>query len=213
MKRTFYLFFMLIIFLFSSCVSSVKVMRTNSDSRLEKNEGYIVLRIINPTANKIIDEFFDAKGKRREGIEPLHLNSDLIIKRAPFSFSEFYIANSEPREIVVLKARKGTYGIINVGKNSRYFNPYIFKVVPGVVNYAGDIVIRGKYRLGWKKATDYYDLSIEDNFCEIQELRENSLVLLHCAEYEFIDQSKKVEITMPFYLKFKKTEKPKPSDS
>ncbi len=36
MKRLFYLFFMLIIFLFSSCVSSVKVMRTNSDSRLEK---------------------------------------------------------------------------------------------------------------------------------------------------------------------------------
>ena len=54
MKRTFYLFFMLI-FLLSSCVSSVKVMRTNSDSRLEKNEVYIVLRIINPTANKIID--------------------------------------------------------------------------------------------------------------------------------------------------------------
>ncbi len=80
MKRAFYLFFMLI-FLFSSCVSSVKVMRTNSDSRLGQNEGYIVLRIINPTANRIIDEFFDVKGKRREGIEPLHLNSDLIIKK------------------------------------------------------------------------------------------------------------------------------------
>lgn len=54
------------------CVSSVKVMRTNSDSRLGQNEGYIVLRIINPTANRIIDEFFDVKGKRQEGIEPLH---------------------------------------------------------------------------------------------------------------------------------------------
>lgn len=63
MKRAFYLFFMLIIFLLSSCVSSVKVMRTNSDSRLGQNEGYIVLRIINPTANRIIDEFFDVKGK------------------------------------------------------------------------------------------------------------------------------------------------------
>ena len=125
MKRAFYLFFMLI-FLFSSCVSSVKVMRTNSDSRLGQNEGYIVLRIINPTANRIIDEFFDVNGNRREGIEPMHLNSDLIIKKAPFSFSEFYVANSEPKQIVVLKARKGTYGIINVGKNSRYFNPYIF---------------------------------------------------------------------------------------
>ena len=88
MKRTFYLFFMLI-FLFSSCVSSVKVMRTNSDSRLGQNEGYIVLRIINPTANKIIDEFFDVKGKRREGIEPLHLNSDLIIKKLHFHFLNF----------------------------------------------------------------------------------------------------------------------------
>ena len=213
MKRTFYLFFMLIIFLFSSCVSSVKVMRTNSDSRLGQNEGYIVLRIINPTANRIIDEFFDVKGKRREGIEPLHLNSDLIIKKTPFSFSEFYVANSEPKQIVVLKARKGTYGIINVGKNSRYFNPYIFKVVPGVVNYAGDIVIRGKYRLGWKKPLIITIYLYDDNFGEIQELRENSLVLLHCAEYEFIDQSKKVEITKPFYYKAKKTENPKTSDS
>lgn len=66
MKRAFYIFFMLI-FLFSSCVSSVKVMRTNSDSRLGQNEGYIVLRIINPTANRIIDEFFDVIRKKAGG--------------------------------------------------------------------------------------------------------------------------------------------------
>lgn len=31
------------------------------------------------------------------------------------------------------------YGIIKVGNNSEYFNPYAFKVKEGVVNYAGDI--------------------------------------------------------------------------
>ena len=114
MKRLFYLFSMLIIFLFLSCASTIKVVRADCDSVLKKNEGYVVLRIINPTANKIIDDFFDVNGNRREGIEPMHLNSDLTIKKAPFSFSELFVANSESNQIVVLKAKKGTYVIVNI---------------------------------------------------------------------------------------------------
>ena len=67
MKRLFYLFSMLIIFLFLSCASTIKVVRADCNSVLKKNEGYVVLRIINPTANKIMDDFLmltaiDGKG-------------------------------------------------------------------------------------------------------------------------------------------------------
>ena len=209
MKRLFYLFSMLIIFLFLSCASTIKVVRADCDSVLKKNEGYVVLRIINPTANKIMDDFFDVNGNRREGIEPLHLNSDLIIKKSPFSFSELFVANSESNQIVVLKAKKGTYGITKVGKNTEYFNPYAFKVLPGVVNYAGDIkidMVQGIYVFVWNKIRDYYDLSVEDNFIEIKALKTNSAVLSCCSEYEFVNQAKITEKMKPLFCEVKRIE-------
>lgn len=209
MKRLFYLFSMLIIFLFLSCASTIKVVRADCDSVLKKNEGYVVLRIINPTANKIMDDFFDVNGNRREGIEPLHLNSDLIIKKSPFSFSELFVANSESNQIVVLKAKKGTYGITKVGKNTEYFNPYAFKVLPGVVNYAGDIkidMVQGIYVFVWNKIKDYYDLSVEDNFIEIKALKTNSAVLSCCSEYEFVNQAKITEKMKPLFCEVKRIE-------
>ena len=209
MKRLFYLFSMLIIFLFLSCASTIKVVRADCDSVLKKNEGYVVLRIINPTANKIMDDFFDVNGNRREGIEPLHLNSDLIIKKAPFSFSELFVANSESNQIVVLKAKKGTYGITKVGKNTEYFNPYAFKVLPGVVNYAGDIkidMVQGIYVFVWNKIRDYYDLSVEDNFIEIKALKTNSAFLSCCSEYEFVNQAKITEKMKPLFCEVKRIE-------
>ncbi len=209
MKRLFYLFSMLIIFLFLSCASTIKVVRADCDSVLKKNEGYVVLRIINPTANKIMDDFFDVNGNRREGIEPMHLNSDLTIKKAPFSFSELFVANSESNQIVVLKAKKGTYGITKVGKNTEYFNPYAFKVLPGVVNYAGDIkidMVQGRYVFVWNKIRDYYDLSVEDNFIEIKALKTNSAVLNCCSEYEFVNQAKITEKMKPLFCEVKRIE-------
>lgn len=200
---------MLIIFLFLSCASTIKVVRADCDSVLKKNEGYVVLRIINPTANKIMDDFFDVNGNRREGIEPLHLNSDLIIKKSPFSFSELFVANSESNQIVVLKAKKGTYGITKVGKNTEYFNPYAFKVLPGVVNYAGDIkidMVQGIYVFVWNKIKDYYDLSVEDNFIEIKALKTNSAVLSCCSEYEFVNQAKITEKMKPLFCEVKRIE-------
>lgn len=88
-----------------------------------------------------------------------------------------------------------------MGKNSEYFNPYLFKVEPGVVNYVGDIkldIVTGRV-LVWHEIEDFYDLSVLDNFDEILNLKESSDFLSNYSNFKFINQSKKVEIMHPLY--------------
>ena len=185
--------------LFLSCATTIETVKNDSPFILKDDEGFILLRILNPNVGKVIDEFYYSNGETAKKQAPLHLNSDLQIKKAPGSFSVFTVANTEKEQLVLLKARKGSYGIIKVGENSEYFNPYVFKVEAGVVNYAGDVnldIVTGRV-LVWHKVKDYYDLSIADNFDEILTLRESSELLSIYSDFEFINQSKNVETMQP----------------
>lgn len=204
MKKIEYLLFTILISsFFISCattIESVKTEKKDSPAMLEKDEGFILLRILNPTAGRTIEEFYYSDGSNVKNQEPLHLNSDLQIKKAPGSFSVYTVENTEsPIQSVMLKAKKGMYGIIKVGNNSEYFNPYAFKVKEGVVNYAGDIkldFITGKV-LPWHKIKDYYDLSVSDNFEEILEQKESSDFLSIFSDYDFVNQSKNTKKMKP----------------
>lgn len=198
-KINFLLFVFVISNLFLSCATTIETVKNDSPFILKDDEGFILLRILNPNVGKVIDEFYCSNGETAKKQAPLHLNSDLQIKKAPGSFSVFTVANTEKEQLVLLKARKGSYGIIKVGENSEYFNPYVFKVEAGVVNYAGDVnldIVTGRV-LVWHKVKDYYDLSIADNFDEILNLRESSELLSIYSDFEFINQSKNVETMQP----------------
>lgn len=160
------------------------------------------MRILNPTAGRTVDEFYYSNGKTVRNIAPLHLNSDLQIKRLPGSFYVSTVANTEaPEQFVMLKAKKGSYGIIKTGENSEYFNPYAFKVEAGAVNYAGDIkldIVTGRISV-WRKIKDYYDLSVLDNFDEILNLRDSSVFLSDYQDFEFINQSKHTKTMRPLF--------------
>ncbi|MCI6810387.1 MAG: hypothetical protein MR958_09420 [Spirochaetia bacterium] len=200
MKKINLLLFVFVISnLFLSCATTIETVKNDSPFILKDDEGFILLRILNPNVGKVIDEFYYSNGETAKKQAPLHLNSDLQIKKAPGSFSVFTVANTEKEQLVLLKARKGSYGIIKVGENSEYFNPYVFKVEAGVVNYAGDVnldIVTGRV-LVWHKVKDYYDLSIADNFDEILNLRESSELLSIYSDFEFINQSKNVETMQP----------------
>ena len=200
MKKINLLLFVFVISnLFLSCATTIETVKNDSPFILKDDEGFILLRILNPNVGNVIDEFYYSNGETAKKQAPLHLNSDLQIKKAPGSFSVFTVVNTEKEQLVLLKARKGSYGIIKVGENSEYFNPYVFKVEAGVVNYAGDVnldIVTGRV-LVWHKVKDYYDLSIADNFDEILNLRESSELLSIYSDFEFINQSKNVETMQP----------------
>lgn len=197
-KSTFILCVLSIFFV--SCVTTIESTKNDSLSILKEDEGFILLRIINPNAGKTIDKFYYTDGKPLKNQTFLQLNSDLQIKKAPGSFSTFTVANTEePEQFVILKAKKGSYGIIKVGNNSEYFNPYVFKVEAGVVNYVGDIkldIVTGRVLI-WHKVKDYYDFSVLDNFDEILNLKEASDFLSNYSSFKFINQSKELEVMRP----------------
>lgn len=186
--------------LFTSCVTTIETTKNDPLSILKEDEGFILLRILNPNVGKTIDKFYYTDGKTVKNQSLLQLNSDLQIKKAPGSFSIFTVANTKsPEQFVMLKAKKGSYGIIKVGNNSEYFNPYVFKIEAGVVNYAGDIkldIVTGRVLI-WHEIKDYYDFSVLDNFDEILNLKESSDFLSTYSNFEFINQSKKIEIMHP----------------
>lgn len=201
-NKFFLIFILTSLFVSCSTTKSIQSVRNNSQITLEKDEGIILLRILNPHVGKVIDEFYYANGESVKNSSPLRLNSDLQIKKAPGSFSVFTVANTEaPEQIVLLKAKKGSYGIIKVGENSEYFNPYVFKVTAGVVNYTGDIkldIVTGQV-LVWHKVKDYYDLSVSDNFEQVLSLKESSDLLSDYSGYAFVNQSKNIEKMKPLY--------------
>ena len=48
-----------LIFLFVSCASTIAIVNNEQDITLKEDEGFVLLRIINPTAGKTIEEFYD----------------------------------------------------------------------------------------------------------------------------------------------------------
>ena len=97
--------------IFVSCVTSVEFAKNDNPSILKEDEGFILLRILNPNVGKTIDKFYYTNGKIVKNQDSLNLNSDLQIKKAPGSFSIFTVANTEaPEQYVMLKAKKGSYG-------------------------------------------------------------------------------------------------------
>lgn len=202
-KFTFFTIFIISLF-FVSCATTLETVKNDSTFALKEDEGIILMRIINPNAGKIIDKFYYSNGSSVKNQSSLHLNSDLQIKKAPGSFSVFTVENTEvPEQIVLIKAKKGSYGIVKVGENSEYFNPYVFKVQSGAVNYAGDIkldIVTGRV-LVWHKVKDYYDLSVLDNFEEILNLKGTSKELSIYSDYEFINQSKNVKTMKPLHCR------------
>lgn len=203
MKKINFLPFVLILSsFFISCATTIETVKNNTPVMLNENEGFVLMRILNPTAGRTVDEFHYSNGKTVRNMAPLHLNSDLQIKRAPGSFYVFTVANTEaPEQLVMLKAKKGSYGIIKTGENSEYFNPYTFKVEAGAVNYAGDIkldIVTGRISV-WREIKDYYDLSVSDNFDGILNLRDSSGFLSDYQDFEFINQSKNTEKMRPLF--------------
>ena len=203
MKKNSFLPFVLILSsFFISCATTVETVKSGSPVMLKEDEGFVLMRILNPTAGRTVDEFHYSNGKAVRNMAPLHLNSDLQIKRLPGSFYVSTVANTEaPEQIVLLKAKKGSYGIIKTGENSEYFNPYAFKVEAGAVNYAGDIkldIVTGRISV-WREIKDYYDLSVSDSFDEILNLRDSSDLFSAYSDLEFINQAKNTETMRPLF--------------
>lgn len=170
MKNSFILVFA-IAFLFSSCT----LTNVRQDNQiLSENEGWIVFRVINPTAGK---ELPFTRENERLSIPPLELNSDITFAKVfgGFGFGTFTIQNTEaPIQLVAVKKKEGKYILFKVGKNSRYVNSKQIKpfvVEKGKVNYLGDIyidLVQGSLPLG-VKAKDWYHLRIEDHFDELMD--------------------------------------------
>ena len=109
MKKINLLLFVFVISnLFLSCATTIETVKNDSPFILKDDEGFILLRILNPNVGKVIDEFYYSNGETAKKQAPLHLNSDLQIKKAPGSFSVFTVANTEKEHIVLLKVRKSS---------------------------------------------------------------------------------------------------------
>lgn len=201
-KNLIILFSLFILLVLSSCTTTVNLLDEKDDLTLEENEGFVVLRILNPKAGQTIDSFFTGDGQKIENQEPLYLNSDLVIKKAPGSFTELTVKNTTPDiQLVIFKLKKGSYGIIKVGENSEYLDPYIFKIDANVINYVGDIkldIVNGKILI-WRDVKDYYDLSVEDNFTEIQALKNKSELLNPLWIYPLINHAKATDKMTPLF--------------
>ena len=197
-----YIFIIVIILVLSSCTTTVNLLDEKDDLTLEENEGFVVLRILNPKAGQTIDSFFTGDGEKLENRKPLYLNSDLVIKKAPGSFKELIVKNTTSDiQFVIFKLKKGSYGIIKVGENSEYLDPYIFKVDADVINYVGDIkldIVNGKVLI-WREVKDYYDLSVEDNFTEIQVLKAESELFNPFWSYSLINHAKATDKMTPIF--------------
>ena len=101
---------------FTSCVSTIQTVNSQNDLSLKEDEGFVLLRVINPNARRVVDEFFDGDGVK--------------------------------------------------------------------VNFVNGRVLK------WREILDYYDLSVEDNFSEIQKSKNTSAFLMPYSDYEFVNQSK-----------------------
>ena len=75
MKKFKFLFILSIFFV--SCATTIETEKNNSSSILKENEGFILLRILNPNVGKTIDKFYYTNGKIVQNQSSLHLNSDL----------------------------------------------------------------------------------------------------------------------------------------
>lgn len=198
MKKILFSFF--ILFFLASCTTTVNLLNEEDETVLDPNEGFVILRILNPTAGKTTDSFYRGDGKKLEYIKPLHLNSDLIVKKAPGSFTELIVQNTAADvQLCIFRLKQGSYGIIRVGKNSEYLDPYIFTVEAGVINYVGDIkldVVSGKILI-WREVKDYYDLSVEDNFSNIQDLQNESELLNSFWSYALVNHANPTNKMLP----------------
>lgn len=196
------IFIIVLLLVLSSCTTTVNLLDEKDDFVLGENEGFVLLRIQNPTAGRTINSFARGDGEKLENKKPLYLNSDLVIKRAPGSFKELIVKNTTPDiQLVIFKLKKGSYGIIKVGENSEYLDPYIFKIDANVINYVGDIkldIVNGKVLI-WREVKDYYDLSVEDNFTEIQALKNKSELLNPLWIYPLINHAKATDKMTPLF--------------
>lgn len=150
---------------------------------LEKNWGYVIARVINPTAGKTVP-FFKLDGEVYKYYE---LNSDIKFENRYYGFSPFELKNNEaPVQLYFLKARKGTYYIYEVGKNSMYKPVYSFYIEEGKINYIGDFyldVIRGRIS-NLTIGRDWYDLTVKDNFFDLSDFD-----LSDYKQYELVNAS------------------------
>ncbi len=165
--------------------------------KLSENEDFILLRVHSPATGKVVSDFYYTDKHKVKNVRPLHLNSDLYIRKAPMARTDFVVKVRETDQIVLLKAKKATYGIIHVGNYSDYWDAYIWNVESGKVNYIGDItldVVEGTLPKN-KKIKDYYDMSVADNFNEI--IEDEEIVKL-CSGYKIINQSKNTDTCKPY---------------
>lgn len=175
MKKYFWFSVLFLLLLISSCVTSAPF--DEEDIGLKKNEGYLVVRIINPGAGK---NFYGTSesGERIENFPSIKTNSDISVSCIPFCISPCIIKNDvAPVQIGVMKIKKGRYGISYVGKNSMYTEMKTFFVHPQSVNYLGDLFINyidgiiatvfSPYTEDKIRRNEFYTLEIEDHSEEI----------------------------------------------
>ena len=168
--------------LFASC-TTMNVNNVNKGETLKGGWGYVIARVINPTAGKTVP-FFKLDGEVYKYYE---LNSDIKFENRYYGFSPFELKNNEaPVQLYFLKARKGTYYIYEVGKNSMYKPVYSFYIEEGKINYIGDFyldVIRGTIS-NLTIGRDWYDLTVKDKFSDLSDFD-----LSEYKQYETVNAS------------------------
>ena len=171
--------------LFASC-NTMPMENVEKGVALEDDWGYVIARVINPTAGKTIP-CYTQDGEVDEYVK---LNSDIMFEKSNNSYTSFIVGNNQDaNQIVFLTAKKGWYLIRQIGENSYYAADYHFKVHKGKINYIGDIyidLVQGgltTYSLGY----DWYDLTVKDNFSDLTGFEP---YLSEYKEYELVNSSK-----------------------
>ena len=73
MKKINLLLFVFVISnLFLSCATTIETVKNDSPFILKDDEGFILLRILNPNVGKVIDEFYYSNGETAKKQPPLH---------------------------------------------------------------------------------------------------------------------------------------------
>ena len=171
--------------LFVSC-NTMPMKNVEKGVVLEDDWGYVIARVINPTAGKTIP-YYTLDGEVNEYVK---LNSDIKFENANNSFTSFVVENNTAgKQIIFLSAKKGWYLIGKIGEESYYILNYEFKVNKGKINYIGDIyidLVQGGIT-DLSIGQDWYDLTVKDNFSDLTGFEP---YLSEYKEYELVNSSR-----------------------
>ncbi len=174
---------LLIIFISSLLFFSCKTTQTLEHSDINPIKSYAAFYVHNDISNSNI---FYYKLNHTKTIKSLNTDKTLKFHRAPIS-KTYKVSNSQNDQLVLIELPKGKYGLTEIGKYSKFIEPYNFEIEDGSVNYIGDFCISLiNYTVPFLvKPRDYYKIKI---FSDIDKIN-RELKLVTNQNINIIDKS------------------------